>query len=337
MLPYQLIAGGSFTADATLQKGVVLTDLPDLFVLRNRSSWGNDLAVTAAESSWRRGMASGAALTVDQAVTTGAMSTNVITSGGFTFIDTSHPPVFAPLITSGTNIDRTTFVVTMASTANISVGDWVRVTQSTSMLQIAGYLAQVTAVTPNTSITLGYLVSAGPFAANATAGFIQKVIVNRMYPRLAFITSITQAAQAVISFSGQNDFTPGEIISLRVSSAFGMKEINNKSVRVLSVVSTSSASSVTVDLNTSGYTAFAFPTSAVAALGVSPAVAVPSSSGVVPDAGSATNAQSPPGTNLRDAFDNRNRYVAQLGSSVVTTSGAIYDWVAYKFDKYTAE
>jgi hypothetical protein len=338
MLPYSIIEGGSFTSDSTLQKQVALSCEPDFFWIRNRTAWGDDAAETSVESWYRRGMAAGAAQTVDQAVTTGIMSTEAVTSGGFTFIDTSNPPSFAALATTAISGNAGTFVVTMANTGSIAVGDYVRLYGTTGELQIAGYSFQVTAVTANTSITLGYMASGGlTFAADATAGQVVKYIPNRMYPRWQYIANITRAAQGVVYFTAKNDYTPGEIVSFRVSSAFGMDEINNKQARVLSVTNSSTVSSITIDLDTSGYTAFAFPTSAVAAAGVSPAVCVPSSSGVVPLAGSATNPQQPPGTNLLDAFDNRNKFVMDCGSNVITSSSAVYDWVACKYDSFTQE
>ena len=173
MLPYQVIDGGSFTSDSTLAKQLPLSDRPDLFWLRNRTAWGDDAAETSVESWWRYGMAQAAAQTTDQAVTTGILSSEAVTTGGFTFIDTANPPTFAALATSGTDVDKTTYVVTMASTGNIAVGDWVRLYATTAMLQIAGYSFQVTAVTTNTSITLGYMASGGQvMAADATAGLL---------------------------------------------------------------------------------------------------------------------------------------------------------------------
>lgn len=334
MLPFQVIDGGSFTSDATLAKQLPLSDQPDLFWIRNRN-WGNDVAIAAVESWYRNGMASGTGQTSDQAVTTGALSTNVLTSGGFTFIDTAEPPVFAALAATAITGNTGAFVVSMASTANIHVGDWVLLYGTTGELQIAGYKFQVTAITANTSITLGYMASSGiTFAAAATAGFVKKYIPNRMYPRYSFIANITQATQAVVFFTGTNDYTPGEILSFRVPKEFGMQEMDLKQVRVLSVTNSASVSSVTLDLNSSGYTAFTYPTSAQALAGVSPAVAVPSSSGVVPFNGSATIPQQPEGTNLLDAFDNRNKYIMDIGSNVITSSGAIYDWMAIKFDRF---
>ena len=338
MLPYSIVGGGSFTSDSTNAKQVALSDRPDLVWVRNRTAWGDDAAETSVESWWRYGMAAGEAQTTDQAVTSGILSSEAVTTGGFTFIDTANPPTFAALATSGTDVDKTTYVVAMANTGSIAVGDYVRLYGTTSMLQIAGYSFQVTAVTTNVSITLGYMASGGQvMAADATAGFVQKYIPNRMYPRWNYIANITAATQAVVSFTAKNDYTPGEILSFRVPSAFGMEQMNNVQARVLSVTNSSTVSSVTLDLDSSGYTTFAFPTSAVAAAGVSPAVAVPSSSGVVPDSGSATVPQIPEGTQLRDAFDNRNKYVLDMGANVVTSSSAVYDWVAFKYDIFTAE
>jgi hypothetical protein len=338
MLPYQIIEGGSFTSDSTLSKQVALSCAPDLFWIRNRTAWGDDAAETSVESWYRIGMAAGAAQTADQAVTTGILSSEAVTSGGFTLIDTAAPPSFASLATTAITGIAGTFVVSMANTGNIAVGDYVRLINTTGALQIAGYSFQVTAVTANVSITLGYMASSGiTFAADATAGFVKKYIPNLMYPRWSYIANITQAAQAVVFFTAKNDYTPGEIISLRVPQEFGMIEANLVPARVLSVTNSSTVSSVTLDLDTSGFSAFTFPTSAVAAAGVSPAVAVPSSSGVVPFNGSATIPQQPPGTNLLDAFDNRNKFVMNMGSNVITSSSAVYDWCAFKFDKFTQE
>lgn len=338
MLPYQIIEGGYFTSDSTLHKQVALSAMPDLFFIRNRTAWGDDAAETTVEARWVKGMAQGSAQTVDQANTTGILSSEAVTSGGFTFIDTAQPPTFASLASTTITGNAGTFIVSMANTGDIAVGDYVRLYNIAGEQQISGYTFAVTAVSTNTSITLGYMASSGiTFAADATSGFVKKYIPNRMYPRIALIANITKATQAVIYFTAPNDFTPGEIISLRIPQEFGMVQANKVNARVLTVTNSSTVSSVTVDLDSSGFTTFAFPTSAQATAGVSPAIAIPSASGVVPDNGSATNPQQPPGTNLRDAFDNRNAYVMDIGSNVITSASAIYDWYSIVLDKFQAE
>lgn len=346
-----MIAGGTFTlTTANIATGLDLVcqsqSPPDFVVLRSLTGWGEASDAQAIEWFWERSMSQGAAKGILQSSEGStpqlpAMTSYTISANGISTYDTANPPVFAPLANTTITGNAGTFIVTMANTGSISVGDWVRLYSTTGELQIAGYTFQVTAVTANTSITLGYMASSGmTFAANASAGFVQKIIPNRMYPRWNFIANITQATQAVVFFTGTNDFTPGEIVSFRVPSQFGMDEINNKAVRVLSVTNSATVSSITIDLDTSGYTAYAFPTSAVAAAGVSPAVVVPSSSGVVPDNGSATVPQQPPGTNLRDAFDNRNTRVIHLGTGLfnvashASDNGDVWMWQAYKYDQY---
>ena len=350
-----MVAGGTFTlSTANIASGLDLEcnsqNPPDFILLKSLSGWGEASDAQAIEWFWEKSLAQGAAKGILQASEGStpqvpAMTSYAISSNGISTYDTASPPVFSALASS--DINKTTFVALMANTGSISVGDYVRVTVPVDMYQISGDVFQVTAVSANVSITLGYMASAvsaglAAFAANADTANIQKIIPGRMYPRWNYVAFISQAAQAVVYFTGKNDFTPGEIVSFRVSSAFGMDEINNKAVRVLSVTNSASVSSITIDLDTSGYTAFSFPTSAVAAAGVSPAVVVPSSSGVVPLAGSATVAQQPPGTNLQDAFDNRNVRVIHLGSGLFNVSGHASDngdvWMyqAFKYDSYLA-
>jgi hypothetical protein len=353
MLPYQMIAGGKFLlTTANIASGLELVcnsqNPPDYIELKSLTGWGESGDAQAIEWFWEKSMSQGSAKGILQSSEAStpqlpAMTAYTISSNGITTYDTANPPSFAALASS--DIDKTTFVVTMASTGSIAVGDLVRVTVPVNMYQVSSYVFAVTAVTANVSITLGYMASAvsaglAAFAANADTANITKFIQNRMYPRYNYIALITQASQAVVYFTAPNDFTPGEIVSFRVSSDYGMDEINNKPARVLSVTNSATVSSITIDLDTSGFTAFSFPTSAVALAGVSPAVVVPSSSGVVPYNGSATIPQNPPGTNLLDSFDNRNVRVIRLGPGLFNVSahtsdnGDVWMWRAFKYDDY---
>lgn len=354
MLPYQLIGGGKFSVSVTGGVAAAVdvklnsANPPDFIIAKALTGWGEASDAQAIEWWWERSMSQDTAKGILQSSEGStpqlpAMTAYFVGSDGIRCYDTTNPPVFAAL--ASTNIDKTTFVVTMAETGTIAVGDYVRVTVPVDMYQVAGYTFQVTAVTNDTSITLGYMATAvtaglAAFAANADTANIQKFIPNRMYPRRRNIALITQAAQAVVYFTEKHDFTAGEIVSFRVSSAYGMDEINNKQLRVLSITNSASESSIVLDHDTSGYTAFSFPTSAVAAAGVSPAVCVPSSSGVVPNAGSATVPQEPPGTNLQDAFDNRNVRLIHFGAGLFNVSSHVSNdddewmWQAFKYDVY---
>lgn len=357
MQPYQMIGGGTFEvsmASASVANPVTVElqsqNPPDFIIAKAITAWGKANDANSIEWWWERSMAQYTAKGLQQSsdATNPAITSKALTTLGISHYDTTSPPTFAALASTTITGNAGTFVVSMTNTGTISVGDFVRLYSTTGELQIAGYTFQVTAVTANTSITLGYMATSGiTFAANATAGFVVKYIPSLFYPHWAYIANITQAAQAKVYFTTKNDFTPGEIVSFRVSSAFGMDEINYKTARVLSVVNDAPTdatpeSSITIDLDTSGFTAFTFPTSAVAAAGVSPAVCVPSSSGVVPYNGSAIIPQQPPGTNLQDAFDNRNVRLISFGaglfqvSGFAATDGDIWMWQAYKYDDYKA-
>ena len=110
-----------------------------------------------------------------------------------------------------------------------------------------------------------------------------------MYPRYALINDISQAAEAVITFDDEHDFTEGEILSLRVSKPYGMVELNNREVRVISTTTFT----VTIDVDTRSFMPFI-----LASDQREPAMAVPAASGVIPG-------QYVPTMNLEDAFDNR--------------------------------
>ena len=355
MLPFQMIAGGTFTlSTATIAGGLDLEcqsqNPPDYILLKSISGWGEASDAQVIEWWWERSMAQGSAKGILQSSEGStpqlpAMTSYFISSGGITTYDTANPPVFAALASTAITGTAGTFIVSMANTGSIAVGDYVQLYNQAAEQQISGYTFQVTAVTANTSITLGYMASSGmTFAADATTGFVKKFIPNRMYPRKKFIANITKATQAVIFFTAKNDFTPGEIVGIRVpvisSTEPTMIEANNLEVRVLSVTNSATVSSITVDLDTTGFTTFAFATSATAAAGVSPAMVVPSASGVVPLNGSATIPQQPPGTNLLDTFDNRNVRVIHLGPGLFNVSGHASDaedkwmWQAFKYDSY---
>lgn len=360
MLPYQMIAGGKFTLTTELISSGVNVECqsqnpPDFIVARSISGWGEASDAQAIEWWWEKSMGNGFARGVLQSSEGStpqlpAMTSYRLPATGSTAVDaiscydTTNPPTFAALTATAISGNAGTFIVSMANTGTIAVGDYVRIYASTGELQIAGYTFQVTAVTANVSITLGYMASGGQtFAADATAAQVVKYIPNRMYPRWNYIANISQAAQAVVHFTAKNDFTVGEIVSFRVSSDFGMDEMNNRTARVLAVTNSGTVSSITLDLDTTGFTAFAFPTSAVAAAGVSPAVCVPSSSGVVPISAADTSPVQPPGTNLQDSFDNRNVRIIRFGAALWSVSGHAPDaedvwmWKAYKYDSYSTK
>jgi len=330
MLPYQLIGGGSFTSDASVaRQEVQVSDSPDVIWVRNRTAWGDDAAETSVESWWRRGMNQDAAQTADQAVTSGILSTEAVTTGGFRIYDTSNPPTYAAVTISAITAADPAVASVDSTTGSIVVGDVVRVTNSTAMLQVSGYDFEVTALSTDSTITLN--IDTQNEGAAATDGEIQLIVPGRMYPRRRFIVplnsaaGITQATNAVVSTSVAHDFTVGEKVRLKVPSAYGMTEAHDK----VATVTATSTYTVTLDLDTSGFTAFSLPTSAVYAAGVTPAEIIPAGSGPYPSG-------NPPYVSTDAAYDSRNQHVIVMGSNVITSTSAVYDWMAWKYDDFNA-
>lgn len=348
---------GSYTNPATaVAVNAPVTDIPDWFFLRDVTvsvtsaflGWGGNnatdyTAIANVSSEWFSTMAPGSYLQTGQAAVAlgaAALYPTQGQTGGFTFVDSSNPPTYAPL--AATSINKTTWVIAMSNTGSIAVGDWVRVLNPVAMLEANGIVGQVTAVTGNVSITLGYVasaVSAGlSFANNATSASILKIWPNQFYPKAQTVLYVTQASQAVVYFAKPNDFTPGQLVDFSIPSAYGMIQLSyltglpSGPARVLSVTNSSTVSSITIALNTTGYTAFIYPTTTTYLANASPPICVPAGSGIVPLNGSATIPQSPPGTNLQDAFDNHRQYYMNIGTNVVGSGGSTIVWMAFKCD-----
>lgn len=113
---------------------------------------------------------------------------------------------------------------------------------------------------------------------------------NQFLPRFRYISGITNAQYAVITFTATHDFVVSEIVSPRVSKPFGMVEINNLRGKVLAVDSLT----ITIDIDTTFFTPFIYPVTTENA----PPVCVPVGSGIV--IGSPQLVY----TILNDAFDN---------------------------------
>lgn len=371
-LPYSFLDGGTFQLSASgaivgvnvqcngVPDKIIAKSLPVYVASANGTGWGAKNLACSIQWEWNRTMAQGTAFGILQSADNTSLQLPAMTSyrlpaTGNVSVDaissysTANPPTFASLAATAITGSAGTFVVSMANTGTIAVGDIVRIVNPLGELQIGGYSFAVTAVTVNTSITLGYMASSGiTFAADSTGATVIKYIPGRYYPRERRIANITQAATPTVYFTQPNDFTPGENVYFRIptkittaNNGWGMQEMNNVVGRVLTVTNSATVSSITIDVNTSGFSAFSWPTSAVAGAGISPAVCGPSSSGVVPYNGNPLIALQPPGTNLLDSFDNQNVNLIRFGTALfnvashVSQNNDIWEWEAYKFDTFT--
>jgi hypothetical protein len=338
-----MIASGTFTATVSTPVNISLQSQnpPDYIVMRNLGSsistgWGEASDAQEIEWFWQRSMSQDTAKGIRQTsdASNPAMISSFLSADGISTYDVIDPPSFTTLactaVTRGAAGGVT--VVTMANTGTIGVGDRVTMNNVAGMQQISGLDFQVVAVTANVSITLD--LDSSDFAADGTTGSVNKYIPYDFYPRYSWITGITKANPCVVDVTIDSEFTVGEEVSFRVpSNITTMSQLQNMKgvVTAVTAATATTCSKVTVNINTSGYTTFALPTSAQALAGTSniPAMLVPAGSGVVPN-------QNPPGTNLLDAFDNRSTRVIHCGASMFAngTTGDVWTWMAFKSDQY---
>lgn len=113
---------------------------------------------------------------------------------------------------------------------------------------------------------------------------------NRFFPRFRYISGITNAQRAVVTFTDTHDYVVNEIVSFRVTQPYGMVEINEKRAKVLEI----GDFTIIVDIDTTYFNAFIYPVSGEN----TPPVCVPVASGI--------NNSNPyfVFTILDDAFDN---------------------------------
>lgn len=251
------------------------------------------------------------------------LTTAVLNSGGFTFVSDSGTQ------TPGTAVALNGSFITQANPALVyaattpTIGQIVRLYGTTGMLQIAGYDFTVGTVSASTYFQLAFLNSSG-FGAAATAGYYEVIPYDaRFYPRRRFITAITAANPAVVTLSVSSGYVAGEKVRMIVPSAFGMTQMNNVLATITSVTNTASTNTITLDVDASTFTAFSFPTSAVAATAVTPAM-------VVPVGEAAINTSTYPYAGLLDdATQNQSFAGITIGTGVLVASKN-YAYIARK-------
>jgi len=256
-----LIQGDSFLS-AGVGKRIKLPGGADYFKAVNTTKMalaGTSTTISVGNTAvvsefWVDRTTEGHALVTYRTQSTGALNTVEVTSGGFVY--TNGVPPSEPVLT-GTTISQADGAVATVSNS-YSTGDRVRLTGVVGMRQISGMVFTISATA--TSIVLPGLDSSG-FAAAGSAFKVRKVAETELVlPEYIFVTGISLASAAVVKLASSpvGIYALGMNVRFDVPSTYGMQEINGLQGTIIAVGSFS----ITVDIDSSGFTAFAFPTSA---------------------------------------------------------------------------
>jgi hypothetical protein len=254
--------------DTVLQQGFFTgTGNAQVIPLRSVVNWMsvvNYTQIAAAENvgvnyKWFAGMPVGGGLVqTQQGVWTALANPN-----GFTAIDTSAQFLFAP--TTITNVSNDAIPVVTADGHGLITGDIVRLSNIVGGRELGGYDIRVTRVDAN-NFQLSWLPQVAAAASPGSSAAVRK-LSNELYfvPKDRVITSVSQAVNAVVVFAAPHNFTVGQSVRFKVptisnSSSYGMTQLDGVQASVIAV--NTANNSITINVDTSGFSAFVFPTTA---------------------------------------------------------------------------
>jgi hypothetical protein len=330
--------------DTTIQQGRVVATGNNLWIpLRNGAdwvevvNWTNTIAGTqwaATKFYWQVGMAVNDAQLEYHAAATQAISHSSCSTGfngatymGVTAVDSSNQTIGASIAVTAVTNAAPPVVNTATTTGLIANNSIVRMSSLTTGGQMCGIDFSIGAVVPATSFTLAHM----PIPVAGGTGFYRQIIYPSLYyPRRRWITGVTTGATTTVVTSVTNSFNVGESVRFVVPAAFGMTQLNGMvgTVTAVNQVGTTGNNTVTVNIDSSAFTAFVFPLNA----------AVPFSYAEIIPVGEDTAAALAANTNiLADSTINQGFTGVVLGTSATAavalgsaggTSGDILYWRA---------
>jgi len=269
---------GRFTSDGESLIVFLRSDLDWMWVKNQTVSYAAG-AGTGAEFYWQRGMTQGRGTIYTKTAVTGALAVaQIAANAGFYLIDTSvNLPGPSLALTGITSANPP--VVNTANTSSLSDGDVVRIFSTVGALQLRGLDFTIANLTPGVSFELAYMAAIA--SANPGAGTFRRIPFSPLYyPSTRFITKISQATEAIVTLSVDHDFTIGQVVRLIVPTvtalAFGMTELDGMQATIIAIDEADVdgvTNTITIDIDTTGFTAFAFPLTT--APGFTPAQVVP--------------------------------------------------------------
>jgi hypothetical protein len=315
---------GRFTSTGAAKIIQLRSDVDWMWVKNETVSYAAG-AGTGAEFYWQRGMTNGRGTIYTKTAATNALAVaQIAANSGFYLVDSSvnlpGPSIALTGITNGA-----TPVVNTGNTASLNNGDIVRIFSTVGALQLGGLDFTIDTIVANTSFELAYMAQIAN--ANPGAGTYRRIPYNPLYyPRNRYITNVTQAAQAVVTLSVTHGYTVGQVVRFIVptvtAARYGMNELDGLSATIVAINTTTNT--ITIDLDTTGFTAFSFPLTADP--GFTPAQVVPVGANTAEGISAGVDY-------LQDATVNTGFIGIQLqagtGSPAGATSDVIY-WVAGK-------
>lgn len=307
-----IIQQGSFTSDGTAKILEIRSDMDWMQVI-NDTQWGLMPATgVGVKFEWQRGLAAGSAWEYTKTDSSLVLQAEKITSGGFTLINTDTASIGAAV--TGTTITKANPPVCTANGHGYSNGDVVVLSNLVEMPQLGNVFFTIGSVSTNT-FELTYMNTNTANFTQESAFEVRKVASAGGYtPGSVIITGVTVGTTTQVELANAtHGITANQRVRFYVPSEFGMTELSGLAGNVTSVTS----NVLTVDIDSSAFTAFAWPA----------ASSYPFRFGTVTPFGTES------GTSLADATDNTSYIGMELGAGIDGPAGASSDVIYWRAGK----
>lgn len=305
---------GSFTSTGTAKYITLRSDV-DWMRVYNYTTMAAGGAGTGVEFLWMRGFADDYGFEYQKLAADDSMSPTVITSGGFTLVNTSTASPLGAINSTVSAISNAAIpIVSATSTAGLTAGDIVRFVNVTGAQQFGGVDFEIDTVVANTSFRLVY---APQIVAGTTGSFYPVKVPPQFYPLRRFISKITSANPAVVTTTVSHGYAVGQLVRFNVPAGYGMTQIDG----LVGTITAVTASTFTTDIDASAFTTFAWPLTA--AVPFTHATVVP-----LGDSSASTYAGLYSGS-----FEDQNYIAMKLAAGTDSPAGALNDviyWIAGK-------
>lgn len=266
-----IVQSGTFTSTGAPINLPIRSDVDWMMVTNYSQTGGNQATGRGYSYIWQRGYPLGGGLityNTDGALT---LQQGTIASGGFTLVDQGNQAYLSSGVAFTGISNATQPVITTGSTAGLSDGDIVILSQTAAQRTAADATAlcgipfQIDTIVANTSFRIANALSQAPGAGvAAAAGSWRKVNISSIfYPQFRYIVNVdtSSATAPVFRTSVNHGYQVGQLVYFTVQSDVnGMVQLNTLSAPITAVTS----STFTVSLDTTGFSAFVFPTAAQA-------------------------------------------------------------------------
>lgn len=287
MAEYSRLAKGHVTSLGG-STPVILPFVPDYVEITNYTAATTPASAGVPYAKWDAQMGQGYAVTsVFNA--TPVLTTAVLTSTGFSTFAAGLGQQFGARIAI-TGITKASPAVVTTATHGLVSGDIIMLqglyqSSTTGMAQISSMPFVVT-VTGATTFTIPWNTNQSNYTAlsgSPTGAYIKKVLYPELYyPQVSYITAITTGTTTVVSTTSPHNLVVGQEVAFRIPSTWGTVELNslpNNSIPgspiygYVTVVN--STTQVTVNINSTGYTAYTSNQTIASVPGLTPPQLVP--------------------------------------------------------------